>query len=70
MRLDLDGFAMGALDEGLHRLYVITNATRRSLPVYVYANVVSVITAENALPVRLIPAREVEFVHAFEIVRY
>src|SRR6266536_3704440 len=70
MRLDLDGHATGALDEGLHRLYVFTNAMRRSLPVHIYENVISVVTGEDALPVRFVPACEVELVHPFEIVRY
>src|SRR5436190_21562533 len=66
MRLELDGRATGALDEDLHRLYVLTNAMRRSLPMHIYENVISVVTAEDALPVRSVPAREVELVHSFE----
>ena len=69
MRLDLDGRATGALDEGRHRLYVLTNAMRRSLPMHIYENVISVVTGEDALPVRSVPAREVELVQSFEIVR-
>src|SRR6266853_2012290 len=52
MRLNLDGRATDALDEGLHRLYVFTNAMRRSLPMHIYENVISVVTGEDALPVR------------------
>ncbi len=70
MRLDLDGRATGALDEGLHRLYVLTNAMRRSFPMHIYENVISVVTGEDALPVRSVPAREVELVHLLETVRY
>jgi len=70
MRLDLDGRATGALDEGLHRLDVLTKAMRRRLPVHLYENVISVVTGEDAIPVRCVPAREVELVHPFEIVRY
>src|SRR6266851_896956 len=47
MRLDLDGRATGALDEGLHRLYVLANAMRRSLPMHVYENVISVVTVKT-----------------------
>src|SRR5713226_1932235 len=70
MRLDLDGRATGALDEGFHRLYVLTNAMRRSLPMHIYDHVISVVTGEDALPVRSVPAREVELVHTLEIARY
>jgi len=45
-------------------------AMRRSLPMQIYENVISVVTGEDALPVRSVPAREVELVHPFEIVRY
>ena len=41
-----------------------------SLPVHLYEHVISVVTGEDALPVRSVPAREVELVHPFEIVRY
>ena len=70
MRLDLDGRATGALDEGLHRLDVFTDAMRRSLPMDIYQNVIIVLTGEDAFPVRSVTAREVELVHPFEIVRY
>src|SRR2546422_9634195 len=70
MGLDLDGHATGALDEGLHRLYVLTNAMRRILPMHVHEHVVRVVTGEDALPVRLVPAREVELVHPLKIARY
>src|SRR5216684_2075859 len=60
MGLDLGGHATGALDERLHRLYVRTNAMRRILPMHVHEHVVRVVTAEDALPVRLVPAREGE----------
>src|SRR6266850_2035967 len=70
MGLDLDGHATCALDEGLHRLYVLTNAMRRILPMHVYEHVVRVITGEDALPVRLVPARKIELVHPLKIARY
>src|SRR6266571_2208210 len=70
MRLDLDGRATGALDEGLHCLYVLTNAMRRSLPMYIHEHVISVVTGKDTLPIRFVPAREVELVHPFEIARY
>src|SRR6266851_1336045 len=70
MGLDLDGHATGALDERLHRLYVRTNAMRRILPMHVHEHVVRVVTGEDALPVRLVPAREVELVHPLKIARY
>src|SRR6266487_3523138 len=38
MGLDLEGRATGALDEGLHCLDVLTDATRRSLPVDIHEN--------------------------------
>ncbi len=37
---------------------------------HIYENVTSMVTGEHALPVRSVPAREVELVHPFEIVRY
>jgi hypothetical protein len=37
---------------------------------HIYQNVISVVAGEDALPVRSVPAREVELVHPFEIVRY
>jgi hypothetical protein len=43
---------------------------RRSLPMHIYENVISVVTGEDALPVRSVPAREVEFVDPCGIVRY
>src|SRR6266540_6250072 len=70
MRLDLDGRATGALDEGLHRLDVFTNAMRRSLPMHIYENVISVVAGEDALPVRFVPAREVELIHPSKIAPY
>src|SRR6266852_2040395 len=70
MGLDLDGHATGALDEGLHRLYVLTNAMRRILPMHVHEHVSRVLTGENAFPVRLVSAREVELVHPLKIARY
>src|SRR3989442_14096078 len=70
MGLDLDGHATGALDEGLHRLYVLTNAMRRILPMQVHEHVIRVVTGEDALPVRLVPAREIELVHPLKIARY
>src|SRR5712691_1981728 len=70
MGLDLDGHATGALDEGLHRLYVLTNAMRRMLPMHVYEHVIRVVMGEDALPVRLVPAREIELVHSLKIARY
>src|SRR3989441_6575132 len=69
MGLDLDGHATGALDEGLHRLYVLTNAMRRILPMQVHEHVIRVVTGEDALPVRLVPAREIELVHPLKIAR-
>src|SRR6266542_1560759 len=70
MRLHLDGRTTGALDEGLHRLDVLTNAMRRSLPMYVHEHVIRVVAGEDTLPVRFVPAREVELVHPLEIARY
>src|SRR5207245_11628790 len=70
MGLDLDGHATGALDEGLHGLYVLTNAMRRILPMQVHEHVIRVVTGEDALPVRLVPAREIELVHPLKIARY
>jgi hypothetical protein len=71
MGLDLDGRATGALDERLHCLDVLTNATRRSLPVDIHENFVSVVTGEERRPsVRFVPAREVELVHPLEITLY
>src|SRR6266704_2053565 len=70
MGLDLDGHATGALDEGLHCLDVRTNAVRRSLTVHPHENVISVVTGEDALPVRFVPAREVELVHSLKIARH
>src|SRR6266852_6453630 len=70
MGLDLDGHATRALDEGLHRLYVLTNAMRRILPMHVHEHVIRVVTGENAFPVRLVPALEVELVHPLKIARY
>src|SRR5437899_718521 len=70
MGLHLDGHAAGALDEGLHRLYVLTNAMRRILPMHVHEHVIRVVTSENAFPVRLVPAREVELVHPLKIALY
>src|SRR6266542_6027671 len=70
MRLHLDGRTTGALDEGLHRLDVLTNAMRRSLPMYVHEHVIRVVAGEDTLPVRCVPAREVELVHPLEIARY
>jgi len=70
MGLDLDGHAAGALDEGLHRLYVLTDAMRRILPMHVHEHVIRVVPGEDALPVRLVPAREIELVHPLKIARY
>src|SRR6266852_6756641 len=70
MGLDLDGHATGALDEGLHRPYVLTNAMRRILPMHIHEHVISVVMGEDALPVRLVPAREIELVHPLKIARY
>src|SRR5690349_21428302 len=70
MGLDLYGHAAGALDEGLHRLYVLTNAMCRSLPMQVHEHVSCVVTGEDALPVRLVPAGEIELVHPLKIARY
>jgi PDZ domain len=70
MGLDLDGRATGAFDEGLHRLYVLTNAMCRGLPMHIRENFVSVVAGEDTLPVRLVPAREVELVHSLEIALY
>jgi hypothetical protein len=49
---------------------VLTNATRRSLPVDIHENVISVVPGEDALPVRFVPAREVELVHPLKIAFY
>src|SRR6267143_3169565 len=70
MGLDLGGRATGALDEGLHRVDVLTDAMRRSLPMHLHENVISVVAGEDALPVRLVPAREVELIHTLKIARY
>src|SRR2546422_4735007 len=70
MGLDLDRHATCALDEGLHRPYVFTNAMRRILPMHVHVHVIRVVTGEDALPVRLVPAREIELVHPLKIARY
>src|SRR5438034_8153030 len=70
MGLDLDGHATGTLDEGLHCLDVRTNAVRRSLTVHLNEHVISVVTGEDALPVRFVPAREVELVHPLKIARH
>src|SRR5229473_2346020 len=70
MGLDLDRHATCALDEGLHRPYVFTNAMRRILPMHVHVHVIRVVTGEDALPVRLVPAREIEVVHPLKIARY
>ena len=70
MRLDLDGRATSALDERSHRLDVLTYAMRRGLPMHLYESVIGVVASEDALPVRSVPAREVELVHVFEIVGY
>src|SRR5258708_29697072 len=70
MGFDLDRHATCALDEGLHRPYVFTNAMRRILPVHVHQHVIRVVTGEDALPVRLVPAREIELVHPLKIARY
>ena len=43
---------------------------RGILPMHIYENVISVVTGEDALPARSVPAREVELVLPFEIVRY
>ena len=43
---------------------------RRGLPMHLYENVIGVVASEDALPVRSVPAREIELVHPFEIVRY
>src|SRR6267143_3756243 len=69
MGLDLGGRATGALDEGLHRVDVLTDAMRRSLPMHLHENVISVVAGEDALPVRFVPAREVELVHPLKIAR-
>jgi hypothetical protein len=37
---------------------------------HLYEYVIGVVTGEDALPVRSVPAREVELVHPLEIVRY
>ena len=37
---------------------------------HIYENVISVLTGEDALAVRSVPAREIELVHPFESVRY
>ena len=66
MRLDLDGRATSALDE---RLDVLTYAMRRGLPMHLYENVIGVVASEDALPVRSVPACEIELVNVFEIVR-
>ena len=47
MRLDLDGRATSALDERAHILDVFTNAMRRSLPVHIYENVISVVRVKT-----------------------
>src|SRR5260221_5861550 len=70
MGLDLDRHATGALGERLHRLYVITNAMRRILPIHVHEHVIRVVSGEDALPVRSVPAREIELVHPLKIARY
>src|SRR5712691_5914466 len=70
MGLDLDRHATCALDEGLHRPYVFTNAMRRILPMHVHEHVIRVVPGEDALPVRLVPAREIELVHPLKIARY
>src|SRR5207245_9133011 len=70
MGLDLDGHAAGALDEGLHRLYVLTNAMRRILPMPVHEHVIRVVTAEDAFPGRLVPAREIELLHPLKSAPY
>src|SRR5260370_8642280 len=70
MGLDLDGHDTGAHDEGLHRPYVFTNAMRGILPMDVHEHVIRVVTGEDALPVRLGPAREIELVHPLKIARY
>src|SRR5438445_8060871 len=69
MGLDLDRHATGALDEGLHCLDVLTNAMRRSLPMHLHENVISVVAGEYALPIRFVPAREVELIHPLKIAR-
>src|SRR5690348_809243 len=69
MGRDLQRHATGALDEGLHCLDVLTNAMRRSLPMHRHENVSSVIPGEDAIPVRFVPAREVEIVHPLKIAR-
>ena len=70
MRLDLDGRATSALDERSHGLDVLTDAMRRGLPMHLHENVIGVVASEDALSVRSVPAREIELVHVFEIVRY
>jgi hypothetical protein len=37
---------------------------------HIYDHVISVVTGEDALPVRSVPARKVELVHTLEIARY
>src|SRR4051812_30717702 len=68
MSLDLDGCTTSALDERSHRLDVLRmpcvggcrcTSTRTS----------SVVSSEDAVPVCSFPAREIELVHVFEIVR-
>ena len=58
------------LGDGLYRRDGFTKAMRWSLPVRSYENVIGVVAGEDALPVRCVPAREVELVHPFELVRY
>src|SRR5437899_2391477 len=70
MGLDLEGRATGALDERLHCLDVLTNATRRSLPMHIHGHATSVVAGEDSLPIRFVPAREVELVHPLKIARY
>src|SRR6267378_8285626 len=69
MGLDLNGHATGARDESLHCVDVLTNAMRRSLPMHRHENVICVVAGEDALPVRLVPAREVELIHPLKIAR-
>src|SRR5256885_11648936 len=70
MGLNLDRHATCALDEGLHRLYVLTKAMRRILPMHVHEHVIRVVPGEDSLPVRLVPAREIELVHPLKIARH
>src|SRR5262249_11543610 len=70
MGRDLHGRATCGLDERLHGVDVLLNPVRLRLPVDIHENVVGVVTGEDAMPVRSVPAREIEVIHTLEIARY